>query len=67
MEMIKIYSHEIEELLRIRNNLVTLQEYKWIALSPQIVHIKFENEEFKIKTSDGYKFTLKIWKGDRKI
>ena len=62
-----MYSHEIEELLRVRNNLVTLQEYKWIALSPQVVHIKYENEEFKIKTSDGYKFTLKIWNGESKF
>ena len=60
--MVEIYSEEIKELLRVRNNLVTLQEYKWIALSPQVVHIKYENEEFKIKTSDGYTFKLKIYK-----
>lgn len=57
-----MYSHEIEELLRARNGLVTLQEYKWIVSSPQVDHVKYENDEFKIKTSDGYKFILKIGK-----
>ena len=61
-----MYSHEIEELLRVRNYLVTLQEYKWIVTSPQVVHVKYENDEFKIKTSDGYKFTLKLYKEDKK-
>ena len=55
-----MYSHEIQQLLEVRNYLVTLQEYKWIVTSPQVIYVKYENEEFKIKTSDGYKFTLKI-------
>lgn len=58
-----MYSEEIKELLRIRNNLVTLQEYKWIALSPQVTHIVYQNDTFYIKTSDNYSFTLKIQKG----
>lgn len=62
-----MYSHEIQQLLKIRNNLVTLQEYKWIVTSPQITYVKYENDEFKIKTSDNYNFVLKIWKGDKKI
>ena len=57
-----MYSEEIKELLRIRNNLVSLQEYKWISLSPQVVHIKYENDSFYIKTSDNYEFTLKLRK-----
>lgn len=55
-----MYSYEIEELLRVRNYLVTLQEYKWIVTSPQVIHVKYEDDVFKIKTSDGYKFTLRI-------
>jgi hypothetical protein len=57
-----MYSEEIKQLLEVRNYLVTIQEYKWIVTSPQITYIKYENDEFYIKTSDNYTFKLKIRK-----
>ena len=55
-----MYSYEIEQLLKIRNNLVSIKEYIQIITSPQVDHIKYEDEVFKIWTNDGYKFELKI-------
>ena len=55
-----MYSNEIEKLLKLRNYLISIQEYLEIVKSPQIDHIKYENDEFKIWTNDGYAFTLKI-------
>lgn len=62
-----MYSHEIEELLMVRNYLITLQEYKWIVTSPQVVYVKYENDEFYIKTSDNYTFKLKILKKEDNV
>lgn len=59
-----MYSHEIEELLRVRNNLVSIKEYLKIIKSPQIDHIKYENDTFFLWSNDGYSFKLKIKKGD---
>lgn len=55
-----MYSHEIEKLLKLRNYLVSIQEYLEIVKSPQIDHIKYENDMFYLWTNDGYTFTLKI-------
>ena len=55
-----MYSKEIEELLKLKNNLINLSEYLKIVQSPQIDHIKYDNGSFKIWTDDGYKFELKI-------
>jgi hypothetical protein len=55
-----MYSEEIANLLKMRYNLVSIKEYLQIAESPQVDHIKYENEEFKIYTTDGYAFTLRI-------
>lgn len=57
-----MYSEEIKQLLEVRNYLVTIQEYKWIVTSPQITHVKYENDSFYIETSDNYRFTLKLRK-----
>lgn len=56
-----MYSWEIEELLRLRNNLVTIKEYFEIAKSPQISHMKLNKEtgEITIETKDNYIFKLK--------
>lgn len=59
-----MYSHEIQELLKLRNNLVSIKEYLEIIKSPQIKQIKFDNEQFYLWTDDNYKFTLKIKRGD---
>lgn len=55
-----MYSWEIEQLLKIRNNLVSIREYMDICSSPQVNHIFYENDEFTIWTTDNYKFVLKI-------
>ena len=55
-----MYSNEIENLLKLRNYLVTVQEYINIIKSPQIDHIKYENDMFYMWTNDNYSFTLKI-------
>lgn len=55
-----MYSKEIQELLKLKNNLITLEEYLRIIQSPQIDHIKYENGIFNIWTNDEYKFELKI-------
>ncbi len=55
-----MYSDEIKELLKIKNNIITIEEYIKIINSSQINHVKYENDEFKIWTSDGYSFKLKI-------
>lgn len=59
-----MYSEEIKKLLKIRNNLVNLNEYLQITSSPQIDHIKYENGIFNIWTNDGYKFQLKLLNSD---
>ena len=55
-----MYSWEIAKLLKIRYNLVSIKEYIQIVSSPQVDHVKYENDDFKIWTNDGYTFTLKI-------
>lgn len=55
-----MYSDEIAKLLKMRYNLVSIKEYLEIIKSPQIDHIKYENNEFKIWTNDGYTFTFRI-------
>lgn len=55
-----MYSEEIAKLLKIRYNLVSIREYIRIIESPQVDHVKYEDEKFKIWTTDGYAFTLKI-------
>lgn len=55
-----MYSYEIEELLKRRNNLVSIKEYIKICNSPQIDHIKYDKGLFYLWTNDGYSFALKI-------
>lgn len=57
-----MYSHEIEQLLKLKNNLVTIKEYLKITESSQIDHIKYDNGLFYLWTIDNYKFVLKIGK-----
>lgn len=55
-----MYSYEIEKLLKLRNYLVSVQEYLEIIKSPQIDHIKYENDSFYLWTNDNYKFVLRL-------
>ena len=56
-----MYSEEIKYLLQLRNELITINEYiKIVSTSPQINHIKYEDNYFKISTDDNYNFKFKI-------
>lgn len=58
-----MYSYEIEKLLKIRNYLLSIEEYNNIVSnSSQIDHVKYTPEEniFTIWTNDDYTFTFKI-------
>lgn len=55
-----MYSYEIAKLLKLRYNLVSIREYIQIVSSPQVDHVKYENDEFKIWTMDNYVFRLRI-------
>jgi hypothetical protein len=55
-----MYSYEIAKLLELRYNLVSIKEYIQIIESPQVDHVKYENDEFNIWTTDKYVFKLKI-------
>lgn len=56
-----MYSEEIKYLLQLRNELITINEYiKIVSTSPQINHIKYEDNYFKINTDDNYNFNFKI-------
>ena len=55
-----MYSYEIEALLRVRNNLVSLKEYIDICNSSQVDHVEYKDDEFHIWTNDNYSFKLKI-------
>ena len=57
-----MYSDEIQKLLELRNYFVSCKEYLEIIKSPQIDHIKYENQGFTIWTTDGYSFKLKLRK-----
>ena len=60
-----MYSHEIEEYLKIRNYLLTAREYiKILQESPQINHVIYKDDNITMFTEDGYKFILKIKKAN---
>lgn len=60
-----MYSHEIQQLLELRNYLLTVKEYFNICnTSPQIREVSynpFENN-FYIETKDNYNFKFKVKK-----
>ena len=59
----KLYSYEIEELLELRDYLLTIKEYvNIIQTSPQIDHVQYKKDHFELFTNDGYKFNFKIKK-----
>lgn len=58
--MIKMYSEEIKNLLELKNYYIEVKEYLKIINSPQVDHIKYENQSFNVWTKDGYYFKFKI-------
>ena len=61
-----MYSEEIQRLLELRNYFISYKEYIQIIKSPQIDHIKYENQTFKIWTTDGYYFKLKLIREEKR-
>ena len=59
-----MYSWEIEQLLKLRNYLITMDEYIRIVSSKQVNMVKYDpyNNTFYISTADNYNFQLKIKK-----
>jgi hypothetical protein len=56
-----MYSYEIEEYIKLRNNLLNIKEYiDIIQTSPQIDHILYKDNNFEMYTNDCYKFKFKI-------
>lgn len=59
-----MYSHEIAELLRLRNYLVSVEEYIKITSSKQVKLVKYNpfEDRFYVSTDDNYNFDFKIKK-----
>lgn len=56
-----MYSHEIQQLLELKNYVLELKEYiEVIRTSPQIDHIKYEDNQFIFDTTDKFHFKFKI-------
>ena len=57
-----MYSYEIENLLKLRNYLISNKEYFNICkTSPQIKRISYDNDDFRIQTSDNYDLHFKVY------
>ena len=58
-----MYSYEIEQLLKMRNYLLSVKEYFYICdNSPQIVRVTYNpfDDIFIIYTNDNYEFKFKV-------
>ena len=58
-----MYSDEIEQLLKMRNYLLTVKEYFYICdNSPQIARVTYNpfDDIFTILTNDNYEFKFKV-------
>ena len=59
-----MYSHEIEQLLKLKNYILSVKEYFNVCSSSQIKYIKYDPFEdvFYISTEDKYNFKFRIKK-----
>ena len=56
-----MYSHEIQQLLELKNYVLELKEYiEVIRTSPQIDHIKYEDNHFFFFFTDNFHLKFKI-------
>ena len=56
-----MYSYEIKKYIELKQGLLEAKEYlNIIDTSPQINHIKYENNEFNLYTNDNYDFKIKV-------
>lgn len=58
-----MYSYEIENLLKIKQNILSVSEYlEILSTSPQINHILYDqfNDMNELDTDDNYHFKFKV-------
>lgn len=57
-----MYSHEILELLRLRNYLISVEEYIRLISSDQVKYVKYNpfEDKFYVSTDDNYNFQFKV-------
>lgn len=56
-----MYSHEIEQLLKMKNYLITVQDYIKIIESSQVRDVNYNgNNNFNVSTDDGYSFSFRV-------
>lgn len=62
-----MYSKEIQELINLRQQVITHQDYiNIIQTSPQVDHVLYNQDHFEMFTDDGYAFKFKIKEVRRK-
>ena len=61
-----MYSYQIDELLRNKEYIVSVNDYKQILASSQICHIKYDpwDDSFVINTDDRYSWRFRVVKID---
>lgn len=62
-----MYSHEIQELLKLKNYLIDNKQYLHIIeTSPQIKRTRYNSntDDFESWTSDNYHFKYKVYRKD---
>lgn len=58
-----MYSYEIENLLKLKSYLISVEEYFKICDSSQVINIKyFKDNTFEVWTNDNYYFKFKVLK-----
>lgn len=57
-----MYSHEILELLRLRNYLISVEEYIRLVSSNQVKYVKYNpfEDKFYVSTNDNYNFEFRV-------
>ena len=59
-----MYTWEIDDLVRARGNILSVQEYIQVCRSPQVDHVKRDGDRVKIWTRDGGFWEIEIKKQD---
>ena len=63
-----MYSHEIEQLMKLRNYLISNKEYFYILdTSPQIIGVEYKpfEDNFYMWTDDNFNFKFKVYKKEK--
>ena len=56
-----MYSHEIANLLKLKNYLISVKDYIDIVESSQVKDVDYKgNNNFNVSTNDGYTFSFTI-------